>query len=407
MTLEVQPVATRERWGALIATSLGRGALGFQFQALPALAPVMAAGLGLSLSEIGTLTGLYMAPGILIALLAGALLQRISVRNTLVIGLAAMVASGILSFASSELFGLAAARLLGGLGGVLVTVATLKGFADWFPRSELSLANGVSGGAQPFGMGCALLIFSTQGHYLTWQTGLLVTGVVSAVALAAVVTLIPANGPAPRIQRPPGSTNFPLGEFVMLLLAGSVVALFVGCFYAFLSILPSFLHSTGWRPDDAGLIMGAVGWAPIVVSPIGGFFASRLRHPAVMIATCILIWGSAVAGLAFFGVTPLFIGLMLVFGPLPIGPIMSLVVQAVAAERLGIGSGVFMAFMFLGTSVIPPAAAWVGDLAPEIAGSSEATAVLFCGVAFLVSLLPLAVFEHLKRRPVAALRNGT
>ena len=108
----------------MIATSIGRAAVGFQFQALPAMAPALGLSLGLGLSDIGTLTGIYMLPGVFVALLGGALLQHFTVRAVLIGALVAMVGAGGISFIAPDFYGQAAARLVGGFGGVLLIVAT-------------------------------------------------------------------------------------------------------------------------------------------------------------------------------------------------------------------------------------------------------------------------------------------
>ncbi len=396
MTFGDKSGALRDRWGFLLATTLGRACVGFQFQALPALAPALVAGLGLGLADLGTLTGLYMLPGVGVALLGGALLQRFTVRSVLTVALLAMTLAGVVSFLASDFGGQALGRLLGGIGGVLFIVATLKGIYDHFSASELSLANGISSAAHPFGMGSALMIFSAIGQDADWQFGLLTTGAVSMLTLIVLLALTKT----PTLVRPPKPTRnalrLPKHELTMAMLAGCVLALYAGNFHAFLSIFPSYLSASQWLPRDTATVMAILGWAPIVMAPLGGLLVSRLGYSSLLIAICIVIWGGSTVALTLVGVTPWLIGMMVVFGPLIMGPIFSLGAQAVSPERRGIGSGIFMSGFFLGNSILPAGAAWVGEAVPGIAAGSEATAVMFCGVAFLCALVPFSILRNMR-----------
>ncbi|MGM0585688.1 MAG: MFS transporter [Pseudomonadota bacterium] len=386
------------RWGVLAAAAGARAVVGFQFQALPALGPALAAGLGLSLSQIGALTGLYMAPGVAVALLAGAMLQRVGVRETLILALAAMTAGGALAVFAEGFQGLAAARLLGGFGGVVVTVAGLKALYDVFPERDLALANALAAASQPFGMGCALLIFATLGTGADWALGLGATGALSALALLATLRLVPRT--AAQAARG-ASLRFPRAELASLALACATVVFFVGCFYGFLSLFPAYLHARGWDGREAGLLLGAFGWAPVIMAPLGGVIAARLRRPGPVFALCILAWGAStvVTGLGEPAVLPIL--LMLVCGPAPLGWVMSLAGRAVAAERRGLASGVFMAAFFLGASAMPAIAAAIGEAAGG-RGTGEGAAIAVCGAAFMLALIPLLAFEARVGRPQAA-----
>jgi predicted MFS family arabinose efflux permease len=183
----------------------------------------------------------------------------------------------------------------------------------------------------------------------------------------------------------------------MLLWASCIPGPYAGGFHAFLSFFPSYLHVEGWPPATAATLMALLGWAPIVMGPLGGMIVSRIGHEGLIMGLSIFIWGACAIILPIVGVTWWLIGLMIVFGPLVIGPVMSLGAQAVAPERRGIGSGIFLGGMFLGIAGLPPAAGWVGEAAPWLAGQAEASALLFCGAAFLVALLPLALFMRARR----------
>lgn len=388
------------RWSYLLATTLGRAVVGFQFQALPALAPALGLGLGLSLSDIGLLTGLYMAPGVIMAVIAGVLLQTYSVRTLLIAALLLMTAGAALATLSPGFLSLAAARVVQGVGGVLMIVSTLKGVYDRFDATELAMANAISGAAHPFGMGLALMLFTALGATVGWRIGFAASGLAAFAALLAIFVAVRNDRPSATNAQPARLSQafrFPRHEARMLLWASCIVALYAGNFHAFLSFLPSYLRATGWSPGQGATIMALLGWAPIIIAPAGGMMIARFGHASALIALCLLVWGGSAVAMALIGVSPPLVLLMLLFGPLVLGAVMSLGAQAVSPERRGVGSGLFMAGFFLGNAALPALSARFGEAWPDLAGGAAATAILFCGIAFLGALLPLGLFERAKR----------
>ena len=59
------------RWTILGALCVVRLGIGFQFQTVGSVAPFLVDDLGIDYSQIGTLVGLFMLPGIVLALPAG------------------------------------------------------------------------------------------------------------------------------------------------------------------------------------------------------------------------------------------------------------------------------------------------------------------------------------------------
>ena len=61
------------RWSILGLLFAVRTAMAFQFQSVAAIAPMLRHEFGVGLAEIGLLIGLYLAPGIALALPGGAI----------------------------------------------------------------------------------------------------------------------------------------------------------------------------------------------------------------------------------------------------------------------------------------------------------------------------------------------
>ena len=65
--------ATRTRIQALAVLTAARTSLGFQFQSVASVSPMLVEELGLTGADLGTLIGLYFLPGLALALPGGAL----------------------------------------------------------------------------------------------------------------------------------------------------------------------------------------------------------------------------------------------------------------------------------------------------------------------------------------------
>src|SRR5260370_38128851 len=69
------------RWVAISVVFLTRPAMGYQFQSIASVGPLLIPELGLSWAQLGSLIGLYMLPGVFFALPGGVIGQRFGERR--------------------------------------------------------------------------------------------------------------------------------------------------------------------------------------------------------------------------------------------------------------------------------------------------------------------------------------
>jgi MFS family permease len=87
------------RWTILSVLFLARVSMAFQFQAVAALSPVLAETMRLSLAQIGVLIGLYLAPGLVVAVPGGALAARVGEKRLIAAAMVAMALGALLAAA--------------------------------------------------------------------------------------------------------------------------------------------------------------------------------------------------------------------------------------------------------------------------------------------------------------------
>src|SRR5436190_22348315 len=116
----------RNRWGVLAVLFAVRATMAIQFQSVGAVAPLLSSEFGFSIADIGVLIGLYMAPGVVLALPGGAIGSRFGDKPT-VIGALLLMACGSLMMALAPAWPLQiAGRIVGGAGGVILSVQSTK-----------------------------------------------------------------------------------------------------------------------------------------------------------------------------------------------------------------------------------------------------------------------------------------
>ena len=74
-------------WRALCVLFLVRVTMALQFQSVAALSPFMMTNFGVGLADIGLLIGLYVSPGVIIALPGGAIGKRFGDKQAVAFGL--------------------------------------------------------------------------------------------------------------------------------------------------------------------------------------------------------------------------------------------------------------------------------------------------------------------------------
>src|SRR5215510_5990840 len=107
------------RWMALAVLFTVRLTMSFQFENVAAVAPLMQRDLGASLADIGFLIGLYLLPGIVLAIPGGAIGRRFGDRRAVYVGSAMTVVGGVVTVLWGDWSAQVIGRLIAGAGGVM------------------------------------------------------------------------------------------------------------------------------------------------------------------------------------------------------------------------------------------------------------------------------------------------
>ncbi|MEZ5653337.1 MAG: MFS transporter [Burkholderiaceae bacterium] len=389
------------RWQMLLVLSLARLAMGFQFQAIASVAPVLQDRFGFSLGGIGWLIGLYLLPGIALALPSGILGARYGDRRIAAIGLLLMTVGGAVMALADAPGMLTTGRLLAGAGAVLFNVIVQKMIADWFAGHEIVLAMAIIINTWPIGM--ALALFTLGGVGTAYGAGA-AFAITSAFALLALVLLLAfyrspaevAGASKPSL----GAIN--RGEWLLLALAGGAWMLFNVVFAGIASFLPAFLIERGLDAVAANATTGLSTVAVTISIVLGGIANQRWQRPGLI--TQIGLVGSVLGFALLLAGADVTVSVLLlgVLAGLAAGPIVSLPAQFLRPQTRATGLGVSLTLYYLGMTLLPGP---IGGLAARF-GSTDAILAALIAMTIATALLTATVSVLRKRGVCAPLAEG-
>ena len=377
------------RWGCLGALTLARAVMGFQFQSIATVAPLIGDGLALDNTQLGWLIGLYLLPGVAFALPGGLLGHRFGDKRLVLVGLALMGIGGAWLSVTQSFAGANAARFTSGIGAVFLNVLMTKMVTDLFAGRERLLAMSVLINAWPIGIGISLAVIGPVGELAGWRWGIASSAGFAMIGLAIVATFYrPPAAVAGSASAPSNATGIGLGVLTRLewslLAIGSLPWLFYNAAYQIvLSFLPSFLAGNGLGIANAGWLV-AVNTVMFVVSvQAGGFLLERSARPERLCHAAIIVWCATLLFIAA-GSAPLpWLVLGGLVGGIPAAALVSAPGEFLRPESRGAGMGVFYTVYYLGCAVLPTLAGALYDASGGKAALWMATATALLAAATL------------------------
>jgi MFS family permease len=386
----------RNRWVILAVLFAVRLTMGFQFQSVAAVAPLLGRDFGVGLADIGILIGLYFTPGVALALPGGAIGQRFGDKTTVLAALLLMLIGGLAMALSDSWTVQIAGRLVAGSGGVLLNVQMTKMVADWFAGREIATAMAIFVNSWPAGVAIALLTLPSVGT--AYGVSAVYLAVAALIAVAFVLLAAIYQPPASAVAAAATSARLDRNAAIAVIAAGLIWGLYNVGFAMIFSFGPSMLVERGWSIAAAGSTVSIVLWLAVVSVPSGGFLADRTKRPqSILVAGCV-VFAILMVALPRSGAVVLTVAALGLICGLPAGPILSLPARVLQPATRAVGMGIFYtlyyATMMLGPAVAGACAKWTGN---------AAAAFDFGAVVLLLCPLILWAFNRI---PAAAPRTA-
>ncbi len=360
-------------WSILIAIALARVAFGYQYQTVASLAPDLIAAYRLDYTALGSLIGVFVAPGIALALPLGLLGRRYGDGLIVGTGLTLMTLGPAVSALYGGPSGIAVGRVIAGCGAVGMIVLQSKIIADWFTGRWFMVGISVSVAAYPIGVSVAQITLPPVA-----ARGGLTAGLLSACVIAGITTVLflASYRPAPHAAPAPRRFSLPSRhECVLVTVAGLIWTAYTGSFAGFVSYVPSLLAARGQPEWLAATVIAVVTWGSVGATLAGGGLAARFGGFAT------LALGTAVATTACFGIAltdwPLLCAALFgVFGSLPASTVMAAGTLSARPENRAVGMGLFYTIYYLGNALAPALCGRAADLTGGPAGALYAAGVI-------------------------------
>ena len=385
------------RWRALALLTLARASMGFQFQSAASVAPFLAREFGLDNAQIGLLVGLYLLPGIAVALPGGMLGARFGDRRVVLFGLGLMSAGGAWLALADDYAGAAAARLLSGTGAVLLNVLLTKMVADWFEERERVFAMSVLVNAWPIGICLALFTLGPIAEARSSGVALSTAVLFAALGLATLLAGYRDPPIVASVRTDLSLSAFPRREWGLLLLSSLPWTLYNGAYAVILAFLPLYLLKEGYGIAVAGSVIGVNTLLVIASVQAGGFWAKQARNPDVVAYTGLVLYAASLCAMLLLPGTLLWIAIAGLVGGLAAGILVSLPTEILRPEVRAQGMGIFYTVYYAGNALYPPVAGWLADSTGKASAPVwfAAASVLVCVPA--IALLRTQVPAQAKR----------
>ena len=386
------------RWLMLGILFIARLAMGFQFQSIASVSSHLVEAFGFSYAQIGTLIGLFLLPGIFLAIPSGLLTRAVSDKTLLMTGAAVMAAGAALMATADAPEYLYAGRLLSGVGGVIFNLILTKMVTEWFFGKEIMTGLAILLSAWPIGIALGLL---TQNH-LAQSSGWVDVMVACSIAALIALALIAGGYRAP----PKGASTaapvvsrylLPARQAVQISVLGIAWTTFNSCWVLLPSFGPDALVAQGWTLTTAQSATSLMMWVSLLSLPLGGRLMDKFGYVTASTSALFIVAGLSIF-LLYFGFAPA--AMFVLFGlasGIPGGAVLSLTSEATTAENRGLGLGIFWTWHYAGMAVAPAGAGWMRD----VVGNPGAPLLLVCAL-MLLSVLAILLFRLLQARwPIA------
>ena len=381
-----------KRWLILFLLFFARISLGFQFQTMGSVSSQIIDELSFNYTQIGSLIGLFMVPGLFLAIPAGLTGNFLSDKSIIGLGLISLsLGGGIASLSETyELF--FSGRLICGVGFVFSTIFFAKVTTDWFEGKELATAMSILVMSWPFGIAMGQIGHGWLATNFDWRWAFIIAS--SYCAISALLIMILFH-PPPHIKSEKVSFGIRLtgNELLLTLVASSAWGLFNAGYVVYLSFGPSILIAQGMNTVSALGVISIASWIMIFSGALCGYIADRSGRPDLIVFICLIFSMLSLLSLCFTTANLMSVLIFGLIGMAPAGLIMALAAKAMRPENRALGMGIFFMGQFFLQGPAPGIAGWIYDntLSPTFP-------MLFGIFLFLSTAIATVVFNQLKKR---------
>jgi MFS family permease len=376
---------------------------------------------GFSDTQIGMLNAIYSLPNIVLILVGGVLVDRYGAARMTMGTAAVCLAGAALTALSPGFAGMAAGRLLYGIGAETFNIGVLAAIAEYFAGGSLAFAMALFLAISRAGSFSADMspAWFAGAYRMGWQGPLLIATLIAASSLAAAIgywwvdrrlrgaVRRRATGAARRFA-PADLLRFGTAYWFLLVLC----VLWYAVILAFRSTfsIKYFQHAHGLSLATAGAMNSYVFLAAMFATPAFGWLCDRIGRYAPLLAFGALLLPASIAVMAAtdwsLWVATALIGVSFSLVPAVMWPLTS---KLVAPERFGTALGLMFVVQNAGIAAANLIAGWLNDRSGASAlnpAGYQPMMVFFGGASALGFVFALLLWSTAGRRSHEALTHG-
>jgi MFS family permease len=362
----------RLAWLMLALVSLANYGNFYVYDSIGPVADLLQRLRGFSDSQIGMLNAIYSLPNIVLLLIGGMLVDRFGAARMMVWTAVVCLAGTALTAFSPDFTGMAAGRLLFGIGAETFNIATMTAVVKYFSGRNLAFAVGASiavGRAGSFSADMSPTWFAAA-YADGWQPPMIIATLLAALSVAMVAAYWwldhkhghadPNTTPASKRISLRGALSFGPAYWYLLVLC----VLWYSVIFAFRSTfsIKYFQHAHGLDLAAAGAINAWVFLAALFATPAFGWLCDRTGRYAPLLAFGALLLPIAIALMAMshgsLWVGTVLIGISFSLVPAVMWP---LTAKLVPESRLGTALGLMWVVQNAGMAGANIVAGWLND----------------------------------------------
>ena len=345
----------RSPWFILVIVLLTSVAAPLNQFKVPPILPLLMEAFSQSAGRAGLLMSVFAITGLILAIPAGFIFQRLGYRTTGAIAILSIILGAALGAFSKDVGTLLASRFIEGAGMGFMTVLAPAIIAMWFPTDQRGKAMGIWATWVPLGSTVMFLLAPLLAGRWDWQA-VWWFGCFYALFVGLLYYFFLPPPPGPLLNKATPAPPRPLtGRELRGVLRNRdlwLISILFGCFnyvvMAFITWTPTFLHEhRGASLGKASLMVSLMAMLPLVSCPLAGWISDRV-HSRKVICVLPMVLMALLWPLSSSVDADLFLALVVVLGFItgfvPTG-VLAAGVEAVGDERLG---GMAMAVIQVG-----------------------------------------------------------
>ena len=360
-------------WLIFVAVTLAGYGNFYVYDSIGPVADLLQQQRGFSDTQIGLLNAIYSLPNVVLVLVGGVLVDRFGAARMMLGTTAVCLAGAALTALSPGFAGMAAGRLLFGIGAETFNISTLGAIAQYFTGSNLALAMGLNLSISRAGSFSADMspAWFARAYAQGWQPPLVIALLIAATSFLAALVYWWLDRRARsdiKAAAAPTAQPFKLSDLLRFGTAYWFLLILCVLWYAVILAFRStfsikyFQHAHGLSLATAGEMNSYVFLAAVFATPAFGWLCDRIGRFAPMLAFGAFLLPISIAIMAAtqwsLWIATALIGVSFSLVPAVMWPLTS---KLVAPSRFGTALGLMWVIQNAGIAGANLIAGWLND----------------------------------------------